>query len=216
MVREIINRFSDLITVSLSGAFLANLVLGRAIGMDRVKNIEEDSDEFIFFILQAVCSTAVSILFWILHRFISVPASLLERFGTSEYYSKVFLWPLLLAVITAVVFFMEFVVTVKVAPYEKVTSAARQLPFAAFNTFVAGVVLISTSSQYSFFTMLLFTIGANLGYLVANWMLMEGNRRLQNRDIPAAFRGLPARLLYLSGLAVAFYSLTGHSLSSLL
>ena len=216
MVKELISRFSELMVIGFSGAFLSNAVLCRAMGLDRIKNIEEDSDEIIFCILQFACSMLTSLLFWIAKKLVYIPASLLEKAGVSEYYSRAFLWPLLIAVLTAGVFFAVFVITVKIAPYDKVTSAARQLPFAAFNTFAAGVILIGASAGYSFLETLFYVAGANLGYAVANWMLREGNRRLQNREIPAAFRGLPARLLYLSGLALAFYSLTGRSLSSLL
>ncbi len=216
MIKEFISEFSEMIMIGLTGAFLANITFCRAAGLDRIKNIEEDSDERIFCILQAVCSLLSSVAFWFAERYISTPASLLEPFGVSEYYSQVYLWPLLIAVVTAVVFIIVFIVTVKVAPYDKVTSAARQLPFAAFNNFAAGVILVSASRQYSLIEMIVYTAGANIGYIMANMMLREGNRRLQSREVPAAFRGLPAKLLYLSGLAIAFYALTGHSLSSLL
>ena len=214
MLNSFVSTFSELIVIGLAGAFLSNAVLCRAMGLDRVKTIEEDSDEVDFATVQVPD---------VLPRILEIPGRdeeeelrkviLLEK---SEYYARAFLWPLLIAIITAGVFFLVFVITVKVAPYDKVTSAARQLPFAAFNTFVAGTVLISASAEYSFFETLLYTIGANIGFIIANWMLREGNRKLQNREIPAAFRGFPSRLLYLAGLAIAFYALTGRSLSSLL
>lgn len=216
MFSRLVSAFSELVVVGLAGAFLSNAVLCRAFGLDRVKSIEEDSDEVIFCILQFSCSVLSSSLFWLIKGIVNAPASLLVGFGISEYYSRAFLWPLLIAIITAGVFFLVFVITVKIAPYDKVTSAARQLPFAAFNTFVAGTILIGASAEYSFWEMLLYTIGSNVGFVIANWMLREGNRKLQNREIPAAFRGFPSRLLYLAGLALAFYSLTGRSLSSLL
>jgi|GEM_PF-73615 len=216
MIRDIVSGISGMMLVGVSGAFLESIVLCRAMGLDRVKNIEEDSDEVIFCILQAVCSLISSVIFWVLTDLVHIPEAVFQPFGVSDYYSQVYLWPLFSAVIIAVVFISVFVVAVKVAPYEKVTSAARQLPFAAFNNFVVGVILVSASEHYSFWEMLVFTVGSNIGYMVVNGMLREGNRRLQNRNVPAAFRGLPARLLYLSGLAIAFYTLTGHSLSSLL
>ena len=216
MAKMLVNDFSGLMLIGLSGAFLTNAVMCRALGLDRIKNMEEDSDEIIFCILQAVCSLGASCLFWLVRDLIEVPAAYLEQFGVSKYYSNVFLWPLAAALITAAVFIVVFVITVKIAPYDRVTSAARQLPFAAFNTFVSGIILLEASAQYSFWEMLVFTLGSNLGYIISNGLLREGNRRLQNSDVPAAFRGLPIRLLYLSALAVAFYALTGHSLSPLL
>lgn len=216
MAKMLVNDFSGLMLIGLSGAFLTNAVMCRALGLDRIKNMEEDSDEIIFCILQAVCSLGASCLFWLVRDLIEVPAAYLEQFGVSKYYSNVFLWPLAAALITAAVFIVVFVITVKIAPYDRVTSAARQLPFAAFNTFVSGIILLEASAQYSFWEMLVFTLGSNLGYIISNGLLREGNRRLQNSDVPAAFRGLPIRLLYLSALAVAFYAITGHSLSPLL
>ena len=213
MINELINKFSGMILIGLSGTFLANAVLCRAMGLERVKSIEEDSDERIFLILQTVCSLAASALFWLVRDYVTIPA-LLETYGISKYYSSVFLWPLVIAAVTAAVFVLAFVITVKVAPYDKVTSAARQLPFAAFNTFVTGVILLEASAHYGLWEVLIFTLASNLGYIISFWMMREGDRRLRNRDVPAAFRGLPVRLLYLAVLAVAFYALTGHSLSS--
>ncbi len=211
-----IDKFSGLLLIGVSGSFLANAVLCRAVGLDRVKNMEEDGSEGIFFTLQTLCSLAASCLFWLVRDLAEAPASFLEQFGISKYYSEVFIWPLFIALVTAVVFIIVFVITVKAAPYDKVTSAARLLPFAAFNTFVSGVILLESSARHSFWEMVVFTIGSNVGYIVSYWMLREGDRLLRNRDVPEAFRGLPVRLLYLSALAVAFYALTGHILSPLL
>ena len=62
MAKMLVNDFSGLILIGLSGAFLTNAVMCRALGLDRVKNMEEDSDEIIFCILQAVCSLGASCL----------------------------------------------------------------------------------------------------------------------------------------------------------
>ena len=79
MVKELISRFSELMVIGLSGAFLSNAVLCRAMGLDRIKNIEEDSDEIIFCILQFACSMLTSLLFGIAKKLVYIPASLLEK-----------------------------------------------------------------------------------------------------------------------------------------
>ncbi|MBQ5412710.1 MAG: hypothetical protein IIU19_04930, partial [Oscillospiraceae bacterium] len=60
-----IDKFSGLLLIGVSGSFLANAVLCRAVGLDRVKNMEEDGSEGIFFTLQTLCSLAASCLFWL-------------------------------------------------------------------------------------------------------------------------------------------------------
>jgi hypothetical protein len=41
----------------------------------------------------------------------------------------------------------------------------------------------------------------------------EGQRKLQNRSMPSAFKGLPATLLFLAGLSLAVFGLTGYTFS---
>ncbi len=57
-----------------------------------------------------------------------------------------------------------------------------------------------------------FCIGSGIGYTAALILVNEGRRRLSLSDVPKAFKGLPATLLYVGIFSLAIYGLTGHSL----
>ena len=47
-----------------------------------------------------------------------------------------------------------------------------------------------------------------VGFVLLCWLTAEGMERLDNPDMPQAFRGLPATLLYLGILAMALLGFT--------
>ena len=60
---------------------------------------------------------------------------------------------------------------------------------------------------------LVFGLSAGIGYLLAMLLLYEGMRQIEAMDLPEAFRGLPARFIYVGLLALAFVGISGRALS---
>lgn len=83
------------------------------------------------------------------------------------------------------------------------------LPLAAFNNIIIGLLLI-INHQFSVTLpgALGIAVGTGVGFVLLSWLTVEGMERLDNPAMPAAFKGLPATLLYLGILALA---LTGFS-----
>jgi len=99
---------------------------------------------------------------------------------------------------------------------------SRALPMAVFGTATLGAPLIlSRISQTTLdiiFTNhyaagLVFGLSAGIGYLLAMLLLYEGMRQIEAMDLPEAFRGLPARFIYVGLLALAFVGISGRALS---
>ncbi len=83
------------------------------------------------------------------------------------------------------------------------------LALAAFNNLVVGTaLLLNLQVSVSFVTALSLSIGASVGFTVVCAMTAEAVERMDNPDIPAAFRGLPATLVYLGLLALALMGFT--------
>ena len=59
-----------------------------------------------------------------------------------------------------------------------------------------------------------FALGSGVGYMASVLLVVEGQRKLSRRSVPAAFRGLPIMLIYIGILALAVYGFTGHSLAN--
>ena len=69
---------------------------------------------------------------------------------------------------------------------------------------VVGVgLLVNYKISATFFQAIGLTAGAALGFLFVAVITAEAVERLDNPDVPAAFRGLPATLVYMGLLALA-------------
>jgi electron transport complex protein RnfA len=91
--------------------------------------------------------------------------------------------------------------------YERIS---RLIPIAAFNNLVIGVALIVNHQlALSLPGAVGLSLGACAGFLLLSWLTAEGMERLDNPDIPKAFRGLPSVLIYLGILALALMGFTG-------
>lgn len=87
----------------------------------------------------------------------------------------------------------------------------RMLPIAAFNNLVIGIALIVNQKfpVDSFLGALGLSLGACIGFLLLSWLTAEGIERLDNPDVPRAFRGLPSVLIYLGILTLALMGFSG-------
>ena len=80
----------------------------------------------------------------------------------------------------------------------------RLMPLAAFNNLVTGIALVCNAH---FGTNLAgnigLAIGSALSFGILTWLTAEGMERMDNPDMPEAFRGAPSTLLYVGLLALA-------------
>ena len=81
---------------------------------------------------------------------------------------------------------------------------SRLLPMAAFNNLVTGIALVCNAH---FGTNLAgnvgLAVGSCLSFGILTWLTAEGMERMDNPDMPEAFRGMPSTLLYVGLLALA-------------
>ncbi len=89
----------------------------------------------------------------------------------------------------------------------------QTLPASAFNTCVLGTLLIVTKQEYTLLQSVGFGVGSGLGYIMAVGIVTEAQRKLRNRAIPDAFKGLPVILIYIGVLSLAIYAFTGHTVT---
>jgi len=201
----ILQALGGFFTLALVAVTVQNAVLTRALGISRlISLVDETTDTLIFGILLTSVTTLSSILYYLINLgfFRSFP-------------SRTYFRPLVMVLCMGAAFFIIFVLTVKFAPYEYLAKSVASLPLASFNCTVIGTLVISESSSigYSFFDTLAYGIGSSVGFVLAVLLVTEGQRQLKGRSIPSSFKGLPATLLFLAGLALAVYGLTGYTFS---
>ncbi len=94
--------------------------------------------------------------------------------------------PLMIILVTAVLYIIS-VFYLKEQHPKLFSRVSRLLPIAAFNNLVFGIALS----------------------IIISWLVAEGMERLDNPDVPKAFRGLPSILIYLGILSLALMGFEG-------
>ncbi len=111
--------------------------------------------------------------------------------------------PMIIVGIALVLYSVITPIFAKAAPrfYARI---GKLFPLAAFNNLVIGVALISNHSfSLSLFGAIGLALGCCVGFVVLSFLTAEGLERVDNPDIPAAFRGLPIMFLYVGLMALA-------------
>ncbi len=176
----------------LLAAFLQNVVLTTGLGSSLMLRVVRRPRILIQFgVLLLFFTAAVTAAFYPIDRLI--PSTWLTRM----------LRPVLIVTITALLYLLIAALASKFLS-KWYRSARRLLPLAAFNTVVVGVgLLINHQVSLTFWPSLALAAGSAVGFTAVSAVTAEGISRIDNPDTPAAFRGLPASLVYLGLLALA-------------
>ena len=124
-------------------------------------------------------------------------------------------WPLQKYVIDALglasmqIFLYVLVVLLVVAVLDCVVKAKCKeslglyFPVIALNAAVLGLALLNAADGLGFVQTLVASLGAGLGYMLAMWLFAGVQGRIQQKYVPAAFKGLPVSILAAAILSMA-------------
>lgn len=108
---------------------------------------------------------------------------------------QIFLYVL---VVFIVVYLLELVVK---AQFKE--SLGLYFPVIALNAAVLGLALINAADGLGFLETVFASLGAGLGYMLAMWLFAGVQSRIQQKYVPAAFRGLPISVLAAAIISMA-------------
>ena len=193
--------FWDMLFTLLVAALIQNLVLTTGFGTSiMLRIVRRPRDIWIFSGLLAVFSVLTVLLFY------PVDALIASRFGTG-WRVKIYR-PVIVILIAAILYLLAALLVKRFLP-RLFGRIQRLLPLAAFNNVVVGVALVVNHQvRVELLPAVGLALGSCLGFLLLSWLTAEGMERLDNPDMPAAFRGLPATLVYLGLLALALMGFT--------
>lgn len=181
----------DLLSFFVTVALLQNVILTTGFGSSVMLHmVRKPKNIWLFSGLLGVFSTLTVIIAYPLD----------QLFGTE----MTNLWrPFMMIAITVVLYVAANLLLKWLAPnfYSRVS---RMLPMAAFNNLVTGIALISNAHFAA-------GLGGNIGLAVGSclsfgiltWLTAEGIERMDNPDMPEAFRGMPSTLVYVGLLGLA-------------
>ena len=184
-------------TILFTAALVNNFVLSQFMGIcpflgvsKKVETAAGMGGAVVFVITIASLCTSI------LYNYLLVPAQL-------EYLNTI----VFILVIAALVQFVEMVLKKMMPALYK--SLGVYLPLITTNCAVLGVALLSVQNEYGVLESVVNGIGASLGFLLA-LVLMAGIReKLENSNIPEAFKGTPIVLITAGLMAIAFCGFGG-------
>lgn len=181
----------DLLSFFVTVALLQNVILTTGFGSSVMLHmVRKPKNIWLFSGLLGVFSTLTVIIAYPLD----------QLFGTE----MTNLWrPFMMIAITVVLYVAANLLLKWLVP-NFYTRVARMLPMAAFNNLVTGIALISNAHfAAGLGGNIGLAIGSCLSFGILTWLTAEGIERMDNPDMPEAFRGMPSTLVYVGLLGLA-------------
>ena len=110
-------------------------------------------------------------------------------------------------VIATFVQLLEIVLKKFMPPLYK--SLGVYLPLITTNCAVLGVTVLNIDNGYNFLQSIVSALGGGLGFTLALILFSGVRQKMENTDIPKAFKGLPITLIAAAILAVSFVGFSG-------
>ena len=183
--------WAELLSFFVSVALLQNVILTTGFGSSvMIHMVKKPKSIWLF--------SGILAFFSVLTVVIAYPLD--QRFGTDMNN----LWRPFMMVSITVVLYVATTLLLKWLLPNLYSRIGRLLPMAAFNNLVTGIALVCNAH---FGTNLAgnvgLAIGSCLSFGILTWLTAEGMERMDNPDMPEAFRGMPSTLLYVGLLALA-------------
>lgn len=184
-------------TILFTAALVNNFVLSQFMGIcpflgvsKKVKTAAGMGGAVLFVITIASLCTSL------LYNYLLIPFKL-------EYLNTI----VFILVIAALVQFVEMVLKKMMPALYK--SLGVYLPLITTNCAVLGVALLSVQNEYGVLESVVNGIGASLGFLLAIVLMAGIREKLENSNIPEAFKGTPIVLITAGLMAIAFCGFGG-------
>ena len=185
--------FTILFTAALVNNFVLSQFLGICpfLGVSKKVETAAGMGGAVLFVI-----TIASLCTSLLYNYLLIPFKL-------EYLNTI----VFILVIAALVQFVEMVLKKMMPALYK--SLGVYLPLITTNCAVLGVALLSVQNEYNVLESVINGIGASLGFLIAIVLMAGIREKLENSNIPEAFKGTPIVLITAGLMAIAFCGFGG-------
>ena len=189
--------FKSLIVILLSSVLINNYVLSRFLGICPFLGVSKKLGQAVGMgISVTTVMLLASAITWPIQRLV------LDRLGLEYMQTIVFI-----LVIAALVQMLE-VMLKKFSPALH-KALGVYLPLITTNCAVLGVAINNITDGYGFVESIVSSLGCGLGFLLAMVLFAGLRSRIDENEVPKAFRGLAVTLIAASFISLAFMGLAG-------
>lgn len=182
----------NLINLFITSLLTENIVLTKFLGIcPFVGTSKKEDTAFKMGLAVTIVVTLSSIITYLLYTYLLVP--------TDTTYLKTLMFIL---VIASLVQLLEMIIK----RYSKnlYKSFGIYLPLITTNCAVLGITLLNINNGFNFIQMLVYSIGSSLGFTFVIYLFATIREYLNNKDIPASFRGAPIAFITAGIIALVF------------
>lgn len=188
---------SNLFSIIIASIFVNNYVLGQFLGICPVLGVSSKVDTAkgmgaaVIFVV-----TLSSIITWIVQTYI------LDPLGIGYLQTVVFI-----LVIASLVQMVEIVM--KKSMPSLYDALGVFLPLITTNCVVLGVAIKNIDASYTLLETIVNSAAAAVGFMIALVILASIRERIEDNDLPEAFKGGPITLIILGLMSIAFMGFAG-------
>jgi len=187
----------EILTLAFSAILIQNVLLSRFLGTCPFMGVSNQRSSAVGMGLAVVfVITLSSVISWALYNYVLVVFEMT--------YMKTIIFIL---VIAALVQIIEMFVK-KVSP-PLYRSLGIYLPLITTNCAVLGMATIVGSEEYTLLTAFVFSFASAVGFLLVMYIFATLRERIDNGNVPKAFRGVPIALISAGIMAMIFAKFTG-------
>lgn len=190
--------FVRLFIIALNAIFLENMALTRGIGTSTMMVVSKNKKDLILFGLSItyICTTA------------SVISFIIDLFKPS-YEESIMYMPFIYVLAVAFVYIFTLLFLWKFL-YRLFVRVKKFIHLSAFNSAVLSALFINNLRNDTLFEYIVFGLSTGIGFFIACYFLSVSYPKLSSPKVPAAFRGVPATMIYIGIVSMAFFVLTGE------
>ncbi|HRT69040.1 MAG TPA: RnfABCDGE type electron transport complex subunit A [Bacilli bacterium] len=187
----------EILTLAFSAILIQNVLLSRFLGICPFMGVSNKRSSAVGMGLAVVfVITLSSVISWALYNYVLVVFEMT--------YMKTIIFIL---VIAALVQIIEMFVK-KISP-PLYRSLGIYLPLITTNCAVLGMATIVGSEEYTLLTAFVFSFASAVGFLLVMYIFATLRERIDNGNVPKAFRGVPIALISAGIMAMIFAKFTG-------
>ncbi len=188
--------FKSLIIILMGSVLVNNYVLSRFLGICPFLGVSRKLDQ--------AAGMGVAVTFVMLAATaVTFPIQMLLDYFEIGYLQTI----VFILVIAALVQFIEILMKKFIPALHK--SLGVYLPLITTNCAVLGVTINNVADKYNFFESMVSSLGCGLGFLLAMVLFAGVRQKIEDADIPKAFKGIPATLIAASIVSLAFFGFSG-------
>lgn len=196
--------FSEFLTYFLLVAFTENVVFARGLGTSKSFKYMNNKKELLIY-----SASLLAIL---------LPSSVISYF-VSQYFlelsqnTKYIIFPAISVIVVTVFYFIVGSIISLIKSESWKSELYSLLPSSVYSYITIGTLMLQGRQNLSFLECITLSIASVFGFLVATLILSYSEGYLESDNIPKAFRGFPIKILFVGLVSLAFYGLSGHTLS---